>query len=498
MVKKAEVQEITKTSSSNNFAQVINACEMANGGGSKLVIRNELRTMNADSLMLLREAMNPFRVFGVRKFDQPTQFAEVDPASVDFVMETLDALHNRDLTGNAARDAVTLMLSKFTAETASFVERIIDKNPRAGFSADTANQVIIAMNMDGDFEANLKIVNKILKDNSLEYFKTNPGYPFLIPSFEVQLADKCENEDDFEALVFPCQADIKYDGERNVAIVSDKAVSYHSRSGNIAHHLAGLFDEELDAIKNHIAKVGFPSHWNAEGSEFILDGERFGKDFTQTMNAKKKNDVEAKNSLCFRGFFLMPLSHWKAQKTNITMLEARAYLRNILEECKCEKIILSDGKEVDSLQEMREYCNEAIDVHKMEGLILKQFGDVYKWERNTSWMKIKRFHDIDMVVVGWYMGREKSRLASTVGGLILEGRDEKGMKFRVRCGSGFSDKLRNEILENPDAFINRTAVISYQEITQAKDMEGTDIYCLRFPTLNRFRDDKKVDRLENN
>lgn len=475
-----------------NFVEVLKLCETAADSKKKvdkpkLAIRTALAKADGTAIRLLQEVMDPYRVFGVRKFDQPTKFANQDPSDIGFVFDTLNKLCDRELTGNAARAAVTEMLSKFTKETANYIERIIDKDPKAGFSAETVNKVLIAREAVGSLlgdtlDMSLKAVDKMLKVEGFRQFHHYDCYPDLIPSFEVQLADKCEDEEDFDNLVFPCQGDVKYDGERNVALVTDE-VHYFSRSGKEAFHLPESIALELLKIRKHL------------GYDFILDGERFGKDFTETMNAKKAGNTVAKEGLHFRAFFLMPLEDWKNQKTSITMKEAREFLNNLLSELDCKKIILSEGKIIHNIEEMKVYCNYVIDVLKMEGLILKQLDDVYRWERNTAWMKIKRFYDVDLRVTGFYMGRPKSRLEYTVGGLILEGIDEKGKNIKTNCGSGFSDDLRDEILTNPEKFIGQTAVITYQEISQSSDLKGTDIYCLRFPTLNRFRDDKTVERI---
>ena len=474
----------------SNFVEVLKACESASGAGTKETIQNALATIDAIGLRLLNECMNSYRVFGVRKYDEPTEFAKTDP-DPSFIFPILDAMCARELTGNAARNAVTRILASFTQDTASYIARIFDKDPRAGFSVDTVNQVLLARGMTGNFNDNFKKVKKLLKVEGWNQFHANPEFKNLIPTFEVQLAEKCETEEDFERIAneaFPCQGDVKYDGERNVAIVTHGEVHYFSRSGKEVFHLPESIDIELLQIHRHL------------NYDFVLDGERFGKDFTATMNAKKGakdgTNLEVREGLHFRAFFLMPLSDWKAQKTNITMQQARAHLKEILDTLQCKKIILSEGKILNNITEMHEYCNHVIDDLKMEGLILKRLNDVYRWERNLAWTKVKRFYDVDLRVTGWYPGRPKSRLEHTVGGLTLEGVDEKGVKIRTNVGSGLSDEQRDDILKNWSKYEGKTAVIKYQEMTQSADQKGTDIFSLRFGTLERFRDDKVVELLD--
>ena len=123
-----------------NFVEVIKACERAEGAGSKNVIKEALSRADKPAQGLIAEAQNVYRVFGVKKFERPSRYAESD-GRISVVFETLDELASRKLTGTAAQEAVTWMLSCFTEETASYLERIIDKDLGAGFSRDTVNKI---------------------------------------------------------------------------------------------------------------------------------------------------------------------------------------------------------------------------------------------------------------------------------------------------------------------------------------------------------------------
>ena len=454
-----------------NFAEILKECEQSGGAGSKKAIQASLAKLNANGRRLMNYAMDPYKVFGVKKFDRPTQYAEQDASDLTPFFMMLDDLANRNLTGDSARIAVSNALSNFTEETASYLERVIDKDPRAGFSADTFNKVW----------PNEKIA-----------------------TFEVMLADKCEDSEEFEQYItFPCLGDVKYDGQRTIAIVKQGfPVEYRARSGKESEHLNGLFDEELTLIRELV------------GYDFIMDGEAFASDFTETINAKKEGNDAAKKALKLRCFFMMSLTDWIAQKTDIDMETNRAALEEILanvesilhiasanlgDENPLQKVILSESKIVNNYAEMMEWCNYVIDVLKQEGLILKELKAVYCWDRSMAWCKVKRFYPADARILAFYYGRPKSRLENTIGGAIvagfIEGTDEP---FVTAVGSGFRDNpsddspmpLRPEIIANLKKFINLTAVMSYQEISRTK---SKPIASLRFPTIGDIRDDKIVE-----
>lgn len=445
------------TSQIANFVQVLKVCQNASGAGKKAAIQAALALCDEHARALIWHALNPYITYGVRRWQKPTQFSKPGFSGVGSFLDLLQALSSRTLTGNDAQAAVTKTLALYTEEEAEFLELVIEKDLKAGFSEDTYNKV----------------------------WAGKDGLHGTIPTFEVMLADKCEEPEEFEQrLTFPLQADWKYDGQRTVCFVrAGQPVEYRARSGKPSEHLNGLFDEDLSKLRDLV------------GYDFVMDGEAFASDFTETINAKKSGNDEAKKNLRLRAFFMMPLKQWMDQHTEITMRYNRDYLTDVLVRAGCVKVILSDGREVKDYADMVAYCNEVIDVHKQEGLILKNWDATYQWDRTIDWCKLKRFYDVDARVVGWYKGRKKSRLENTCGGIIVEGRDEHGRPFRCNVGSGFTDEMRADIAANFESrYEGSTAVITYQEMTLAK---GETIYALRFPTIKQLlRDDKVVPALE--
>lgn len=440
------------------FVQALKTCESSNGPGKKKVIQEALGKLSNEGRRLMFYAMNPYYTYGVKKFARPKEYSDQD-ASIETITDVLDQLRSRELTGDAARETVTMLLGAFTKETATYLERVIEKDLKAGFSPETYNKIW-------------------------------PNEP--VPVFNVMLADKCEDAEEFEKYVtFPCFAAHKYDGERNIAIVRADNISHVSRSGLEAFHMNGLFDTELMAIREHL------------GYDYILDGERFASDWTDTMNAKKSGNDDAKSRMFIRAFFIMPLSDWMAQKTDITMRQNRVNIESILNALpQVKRIILDCGREVKDYQDMTAYCDEVTtpgfdDQPKgHEGLILKDWNATYAWDRTIAWCKVKKFYTADAIIVNFVPGRPKSKYENTVGRANCIGYLENGEKFECGVGSGFKDDERDDMRDNPEKYLNGavTIEIKYQETSKAK---GKDILSLRFPTKHRFRDrDDKIVNIE--
>lgn len=380
----------------------------------------------------VREALDPYRVFGVRKYDAPSKFAATD-ARPAFFFILLENLHTRALTGNAARDAVTSTLSMYTKETSEILARIINKDLDCGANESTFNKI----------------------------------YPGLVPTFEVMLASKIDEKYKWE---FPCIAEAKYDGTRLIAACENGVVEYFSRSGKPSDFCNGIFDIELAKMEKRV------------GAPIVLDGEALASDFTETLNAKGSKGIEAKKALRFYAFDIMFLSEWKAQNCNRKQAVRSAIVEALVNELGLKLIKKSKHKTIRNLVEAKAFYNEMLK-EGFEGLIIKKPEAMYEFDRSKAWAKWKPVLDFDLKIVGMFEG--KGRLAGTCGGFYLKGKDENGNVIETSVGSGFSDKQRKAFWKKDPT--GKIAMVEAQEMSKSKNSET---YSLRFPVFIKIRDDK--------
>ena len=111
-----------------------------------------------------------------------------------------------------------------------------------------------------------------------------------------------------------------------------------------------------------------------------------------------------------------------------------------------------------------------------EGAMIKDLSAPYHFGRNYSVMKLKAFHDVDLPIEGFVEGSGRHR--GKLGAVVV---DYNGVNVQV--GSGFSDKLREQIWNDRENFTGRIIEIRYQEVTP----DGS----LRFPTFVCFRNDRQ-------
>ena len=416
---------------------------------------------------LVHEALNPYRVFGVKKYPKPKAYAAEDGSITPF-LDLMDDLHERELTGNAARDKITAVLSSFTEDTATYLARVLNKDLKAGFSETTVNKIFAG----------------------------------LVPVFDVMLASKVDAKYKWP---FPIQAEYKMDGTRLIAITENGITSYFSRSGKPSDFCNGLFDEELADLEKYV------------GQPIVVDGEALGDNFTETLNAKSSDNDAAKAKLRFFAFDYMTLDEWKAQQGTKVQKTRTAELKNMIEIRGYKKIVKSKTLLCHNMDEVTAFYRQALDDH-FEGLILKDPEALYEWGRSKAWYKWKPVFDFDLKVVGIYEGREGTKNEGRMGGFELEGTDENGNFIRTNCGSlqvgkkgewldtyiaklaaeegvdlnevSNDEFFRTYVWKNKEKFIGRTAQVEAQELSKS---EASEDYSLRFPVLVMFRDDRKED-----
>ena len=451
------------------FADAIFGAEQISTRKEKL---EALSGLGRDEQRLIVEALSPYRVFNVKKYDWPTSFNDgaVD-ATYDKFFTLLDSLHSRQLTGNEAREAITNTLSTYPERTAKALARVIEKNLDCG----------------ADRSSFLKV------------------YPDLtIPTFELMLASKIEEKRDQltgeilakkYGLVFPMQAEAKYDGNRLIAMVTESEVKYYARSGKESK--LGTFDTELLEIRKWL------------GHDFVIDGEVLASSFQETMNAKSDSNEKARDALKFYAFDLMSLAEWEANSCPRVQHVRTSQLTALLAAPRStQRVVQSKVKTVHNMKELLAFLDEVIQdginpdgtLNGLgEGLIIKDLNGYYEWERSevvrdrktkvvtkaTYWTKFKPIITVDAKIVDFFEGR--GRLVGTLGGVVVEGVDENGRQFRSDVGSGFKDKDRDMIWANRGKYLNATVELEVQEISLA---QNATVHSLRFPIYKQLRDDK--------
>jgi bifunctional non-homologous end joining protein LigD len=101
------------------------------------------------------------------------------------------------------------------------------------------------------------------------------------------------------------------------------------------------------------------------------------------------------------------------------------------------------GTEVEQVGELLDFTLE----QRLEGLIAKRLDSLYRpGSRGDHWRKIKNFRTQDVVVGGWKHG--KGRREGGIGSLLIGVYDDdRGLLFAGHVGTGFTDRMLDELFE---------------------------------------------------
>jgi DNA ligase-1 len=410
---------------------------------------------NAEFFAGCRLALDPMITFGVKQV--PEKKDEDGPGLNwhDFNV-VVERLRNRNLTGNAARDAVDTLIKQATAkEWNGWYRRILIKDLRCGTSEKTIN----------------KVVEK-------QYAQ------FAIPIFGCQLAHDSANHE--SKVVGKKYIEVKLDGVRVITIVrSDGRVDMFSRNGKELVNFPHITEQISNVIK---------THGSSNNMDVVLDGEIMSSSFQDLMTqVHRKSDVKA-NDAILNLFDVIPLADFeqgfwdKRQEDRSAMVyywhkTYKDMLPNVA-------VIGHELVDLDSTEGKVWYkeINAKAIAGGYEGIMLKDPEAPYECKRSVAWLKLKPFIEVSLAVVAVEEGTGKN--VGKLGALVCEGVDD-GKDIRVNVGSGLTDEDRVTYWDNADTLIGDIVEVRADAITQNQD--GT--YSLRFPRFKGFRGFEKGEKI---
>lgn len=365
-------------------------------------------------------------------------------------------LRHRNLTGNAARDAIHALAENTQCEMWNeFYRRIILKDMRCGTTDSTVN----------------KILEKVGKSDTT-------ALDYLVPVFSCQLAKDGMDEANTKKVSGTKMLDIKLDGVRLLTVVDKEAgtVVQYTRNG-----------KENDKFP-HIRET-FAMLMNDLPESMVFDGEITAKSFQELMtqvNRTKNNDASSTKLALFD---MVPLKDFQAgicktkQKDRHTQL--CDYIGVFLKLASDGRIYVVPKLTVnldtpDGQRVFAEFNKETVEAG-YEGIMVKDPEAPYQTKRTFAWLKIKPFIEVSLTIVGYEEGTGKN--VGKLGAIIMEGTDD-GRQIWVKCGGGFSDKDRDEIWKLRDHYMGFIGEVRADCLSLE---QGETVYSLRFPRWKGFR-----------
>ena len=402
----------------------------------------------------IRMALDPMITFGVKQVPIKHENAGQGLPWTVF-RELANDLQYRNLTGNAARDAIKLAMDVATQKQWNdWYRRILIKDLRCGVSEKTVNKVT----------------------------KKHPEYQ--VPVFECQLAHDSANHEG--KMTGKKQIEVKLDGVRVLTVINDthgKSIEMFSRNGKQFHN----FDHIIEEIRSVLQESPAPY-------PLVLDGEIMSASFQDLMRqARRKKNADAKDAV-LNLFDVIPLGSFKNKKWNKPQ-SFRSEMISAWVEDHADQLehVASLGWETVDLDTPEGYqrfveLNKAAVAGGYEGVMIKDVDAPYECKRTASWLKAKPFIEVTLEIIAVEEGTGKN--AGRLGALVCAGEDD-GKDIRVNVGSGFTDDERISFWSSRDVLPGNLVEVRADAITQNQD--GT--YSLRFPRFKTFRGFTKGEKL---
>ncbi len=330
--------------------------------------------------------------------------------------------------------------------------------------------------------AAIKDVSKILKDL--------PSQPFYT-SIEPMLATLVDKPFDDEEWVY----EVKWDGYRAVAFVNNSKVELKSRNDKSFNE---KFYPIYDALKSLKIKA-------------VLDGEVvvLSPDGSANFGSLQNWRSEADGDLVYYVFDIL----WYNGKDlkDLPLLERKNILRSVLP--KHNNILFSEHFETSGVAFLEQAKRLGL-----EGIMAKRKDSVYHvHNRSKDWLKIKANKRQEVVIGGYTLNDDSSKLFSSILVGVYEGKE---LIYTGKVGTGFNDKMQKEMMsqfkplitnkvpfsEEPD--VNKPsrfrpnpphATVTWlrpELVCEVSYTELTSDGIMRHPSFDGMREDKSAKRVE--
>ena len=378
-----------------------------------------------------------YKTYGPKPFDEPETVSYTFEEVLDFLE---DKLSSREITGNAAIDAMDERLRKLAVEDRDLIIKIINRDLRINCGRTHINKVF------GDLI-------------------TKPVY-MRCSVFGPKTA---------KDIAYPAILQLKADGTYREMQVLNGSVEFMSRSGeNYEYTFQNQFTDLPDG------------HYTGE---LLVLGT---KDRAESNGLLNSDNPPMDRIVYYVWDYITPEEYSNAAKKikNTTKYKDRfAKLKQIVAEGGHEQIQVIESHEVNTPQEAFEkvvnWMNEGL-----EGGVLKDKDGVFRDGTSKHQLKMKLEIDLDVRIVGFKEGRIGTKREETFGAIYYE-TDDGQIKGAV---SGFTDEQLEEINNNREKYLNKIISVCCNDFTKGRD---NDYYALSHPRFKEVRTDKtETDTLE--
>lgn len=394
--------------------------------------------------------------------------AEVPSLDLQVAIDELELLSERKLTGHAAIEHLTRVLSNVNADDAYIIERIIEKDCKIGMGTSNINKVFLGLIEDTPYMGakayDIDLVRSILT---------------------------IMNESDGAV------SQIKMDGRYCNAIIRSGDVDLESRQGEATLLEGAKFVEELktlsDQVLNGELTMDGISRYESNGiiASLVSIGKKkqLGEDISKEMakiKAKHMGYQEALDKIVFTVWDRITVDEYFDFKSSTAYKHRLSFLESMLHVVNLSQVRMVVSKNVHTIDEAMKHFHEALE-QGLEGTILKNINGTWRDGKPNWQVKFKLEMDVDLKIVGFNYGSGKNEKVIS----SLNAESSCGKVFTRP--TGINEKMMQHITDNQDKLLGTIVEVKCCGLSQ--DSSGN--YALLHPVFKSLRDDKATyDSLE--
>ncbi len=499
------------------------------GMAEKMVIKAIISALNVDKSYFEKE-YKKIGDLGETTAYFRSQFSSIEEKDLE-INEVYDVfLKIAQASGEKSQEVkvglLSLLIRQLNSLSSKFIVRFPTGNIRLGFSdmtiLDGFSWMIVGNKSFRDklekayhVRPDLGYLGRLIKEEGIKFIENIS--PRIFTPIIMMRAERLSSGQEIIDQLGECLVEPKFDGFRLQIHYQKKTgiVKLFSRS---LEEVSFMYPDIIAGIKNQII-----------AEEVILEGEAVGYDiknekflpFQETVQRKRKYDIEEMvkkiplKLFCFELLYLDGVSF-----LNEPFINRRQQLEKIIKtnkDIKNETIFLAKKKRVSQAKKIDEMFDFYIK-KDLEGLIAKKIDGTYKpGAREWNWIKYKKSYSakikdtIDCVVMGYDLGKGK-RKNFGIGAFLVGVYNNKNDQFLTvaKIGTGLTDeewyqlkekcdliktkeKPNNYIVDKTmecDVWLEPKLVVEIRADEITKSPVHTAKLALRFPRLERFRDDK--------
>lgn len=519
------------------------------GFAEKMVIRSAASALSIDKDKFLREYG---KVGDIGKTVERFKKSSERDLKIIEVFDELSQLAKSE--GKGSQEVKVNILSKLIRQLDSlscrYLVRIVLGVMRLGFSDMTVLDALSwmikqdkslrpAIEKAYHVRPDLGYLARFVKEKSEK--KLDTIRPTLFTPILMMKAERLSSAGDILEKIGECAVEPKYDGFR---------LQVHYKKNPPAGGEVRLYSRNLEEVSQMYPDLIEAVKKQVSAKEIIFEGEAIGFDphsgsflpFQETVQRKRKYRIEEMAKQVPLKLFAFELLYLDGKNyISTSFKDRRKHLTQVIKSTGDEfkDIILISPEEIISDEKKLEILFDEALSKGLEGVVAKRLQGVYQpGARGWNWIKFKRSYSakvedtIDCLVMGYDYGRGK-RAGFGIGAFLVGVYDEKADIFKTiaKIGTGLSDeewkqlKAKSEKLKvktkpalydvdkqmYTDVWVKPALVVEIKadEITRSpvhtagrimkrsKSGSATEVdipgFALRFPRLEKFRDDKRPE-----